>query len=147
MLVIRPPAEQGFHMEKNEFEPEIGKRPLAGGKLKELFQAYFNNRMMVLLMMIEHPGINRQPQSIERQRFFLEDLYHHFLPPHCEAKYRRAFEWLFGFLKRYPDVKPHRIYRGIQMVGLIYEAFGLELPKRIEAVRLEIEGMDKKRKR
>lgn len=134
-------------MEKEGFEPQTGKRPLAGGKLKELFQAYFNNRMMVLLMMIEHPGLSRQALSIDRQRFFLEDLYHHFLPPHCETKCRRAFEWLFRFLKIYPKVGPNRIYKGIQMVGLIYEAFGLELPKRIEAVRLEIEGMNKKRNR
>ena len=124
-----------------------GKGELAGGKLNELFQAYFNNRMMVLLMMIEHPGISRQALSVERQRFFLEDLYHHFLPPDCETKYRRAFEWLFRFLKLYPHVGPNRIYRGIQMVGLIYEAFGLRLSRRIEAVRLEKEGMTQKRSR
>lgn len=114
---------------------------LAGGKLNELFLAYFNNRMMVLLMMIEHPQISRGVLSVERQRFFLDDLYHHFLPPQCEAKYRRAFEWLFGFLKIYPHISPRHIYQAIQMVGLIYEVFGLELPKRIEAVRLEREGV------
>lgn len=126
----------------------IGKKGLlAGGKLNELFLGYFNNRMTVLLMMIEHPGIARNLNSVARQRFFLEDLYHHFLPPHCEAKYYRAFEWLFLFLKRYPFVSPRRIYRALQMVGLVYEAFGLELPPRIEAVRLEREGMTRNVKR
>lgn len=135
-------------MEKSKEEQQAGRRgELAGGKLNELFRAYFNNRMMVLLMMIEHPGISRRVHSIERQKFFLEDLYHHFLPPHCENKYRRAFEWLFRFLELYPRLGPERLYRGIQMVGLIYEAFGLELSKRLEATRLEKEGMTRKRSR
>ena len=120
--------------------------PLAGGQLEELFTAYFNNRMMVLLLLIEHPGISRDVLSVRRQRFFLEDLYHHFLPSGCPSRYRKAFEWLFRFLDIYPDVTPRRIYEAIRMVGLIYEAFGLELPQRIEAVRLEKEGSKGERK-
>lgn len=127
-------------------EKGIKDRLLAGGKLKELFLAYFNNRMMILLMMIEHPETSRKAISIERAKFFLEDLYHHFLPPKCESKYRRAFEWLFRFLEIFPQVTPERIYRAIQMVGLIYEAFGLELPQRFEALRLEKEGMGRRKK-
>lgn len=119
--------------------------PLAGGRLEELFRAYFNNRMMILLMMIEHPEISREVLSVDRQKFFLNDLYHHFLPSHCPSRYRRAFEWLFGFLDRYPDITPRMIYRAIHMVSLVYEVFGLELPKRVEAVRLEREGIGGKR--
>ena len=116
---------------------------LAGGQLAELFRAYFNNRMMILLMMIEHPEISRDVLSVERQRFFLLDLYHHFLPPHRASKYRHAFQWLFRFLKIYPDIAPRQIYQAIQMVSLVYEVFGIELPKRAEAVRLEREGVAK----
>lgn len=122
------------------------KGPLAGGKLPELFQAYFNNRMMILLMMIEHPEISRDAFSVSRQKFFLEDLYHHFLPPHAESKYRRAFEWLFRFLEIYPEITPQKIYKAIQMVSLIYEVFGLDLPKRSEAIRLEMEGMGREKR-
>lgn len=131
---------------KKDEEKETKNRLLAGGKLKELFLAYFNNRMMILLMMIEHPETSRKAISIERAKFFLEDLYHHFLPPHCETKYRRAFEWLFCFLEVFPQVTPQRIYRAIRMVGLVYEAFGLELPKRLEAIRLEREGMARRKR-
>lgn len=120
--------------------------PIAGGELEEVFIAYFNNRMMVLLMLIEHPEISRDVLSVQRQRFFLEDLYHHFLPSHCPSKYRKAFEWLFRFLTIYPHVSPRRIYQAIGMVGLIYEAFGLELPRRVEAVRLEREGLPRRKK-
>lgn len=120
--------------------------PIAGGELEEIFTAYFNNRMMVLLMLVEHPGISRDVLSVERQRFFLKDLYHHFLPSGCPSKYRKAFEWMFRFLDIYPDITPRRIYQAIQMIELIYEAFGLELPKRAEAVRLERESLQRRKK-
>jgi len=125
---------------------EVYVEPLAGDRLEELFRAYFNNRMMVLLMMIEHPEISRQVLSIERQRFFLDDLYHHFLPSGCPSKYRRAFEWLFRFLDVFPDITPLRIYQAIRKVELVYEVFGLKLPRRAESVRLEREGMAKRKR-
>lgn len=121
-------------------------QPLAGGKLDELFRAYFNNRMMVLLMMIENPEISRQVLSVERQKFFLNDLYHHFLPSYCPSKYRRAFEWLFRFLDIFPDITPRRIYQAIQKVELVYEVFGLKLERRAESVRLEREGMARRKR-
>jgi len=111
---------------------KIAGKALDGGKLEQHFLAYLNNRMSVLLMMIEHPGIRREAQSILRQRYFLEDLYHHFLPSECPLRYRRAFEWLFRFLKVFPDVSPRGIGTAQYMVGLVYEAFGMELSLRGE---------------
>lgn len=107
--------------------------------LEPLFWAYFNNKMMILLMMIEHPVIAKSVLSVEKQKAFLSDLYHHFLPPHTPSKYHHAFKWLGLFLDRYPDVGPRRIHQAIEMVGRIYEAFGLKLDKRLEAVRIERE--------
>ncbi|MBI2166762.1 MAG: hypothetical protein HYU34_00800 [Candidatus Omnitrophica bacterium] len=127
---------------------EVWERPggrLAERELADLFRAYFNNRMMVLLMMIEHPEISREVLSLERQKFFLNDLYHHFLPSRCASKYRRAFEWLFHFLEVFPDVTPRRIYQALKMVGWIYEGFGMEPPRRMEAARLEREGLGGRR--
>lgn len=129
---------------KNQEAGESKKRHPSKDELYNLFKAYFNNRMTVLLMMIEHPEISRDVLSVERQKFFLKDLYHHLLPSPCPVKYRRAFQWLFRFLDAFPKVSPWRIYLAIEMVGIIYDAFGLELPKRMEAVRLEREGMAKK---
>lgn len=138
----RDPVMKSIARNRRPEKREDGK--LAGGGLEELFRAYFNNRMSILLMMIEHPEISRHVLSVERQRFFLSDLYHHFLPPRCDLKYRHAFEWLFRFLEAYPDVAPRRIYRAIGMVGWVYEAFGLELPNRLEAARLNREGISEK---
>ncbi len=112
-----------------------------------LFQAYFNNKMMVLLMMIEHPMIARDAISIERQKLFLHDLYHHFLPSHMPSRYHHAFRWLELFFEKFPDIGPAKIHRATQMVALIYEAFGMRLEPRLVATRIEKEGSGSKRLR
>src|SRR3990167_1891124 len=86
---------------------------LGGKKLEDLFWAYFNNKMTVLLMMIEHPEITRSVLSVEKQRAFLKDMYHHFLPTGADPKYHRAFRGLDAFLARYPDIKCQDIYEAI----------------------------------
>ena len=115
---------------------------LRGKELEHLFWAYFNNKMTVLLMMIEHPEITRSILSVEKQKAFLNDLYHHFLRSNAGPKYHLAFKWLGRYLDQYPKAGYPEIYKAIQMVGLIYEAFGLALPARLEARRLEREGVN-----
>lgn len=114
--------------------------------LPSLFKAYFNNKMMILLMMIEHPVIGKATLSTEKQKMFLHDLYHHFLPPNSASKCRHAFVWLDRFLKRYPEVNLKQTHNAIQMIGIIYEAFGFQLDKRLEAVRIEKENPNLERK-
>ena len=113
--------------------------------LSSLFRAYFQNKMMILLLMIEHPVISRSALAVEKQKMFLHDLYHHFLPLGTPPKYHRVFRWLNLFLDRYPDVSPRRTYRAIEMVGLVYEAFGMKLHERMEAVRIERESLGLKK--
>lgn len=98
--------------------------------LEPLFWAYFNNKMMILLMMIQNPMLTKSIRSVERQKMFLHDIYHHFLPPRVERKYHRAFKWLRMFLERYPDVTSNRNQRAIRMVKMIYEGFGLKFENR-----------------
>ena len=109
--------------------------------LGTLFKAYFNNKMTILLMMIEHPLIARSVLSVEKQKVFLHDLYHHFLPQNVPMKYHHAFRWLNGFLNWYPEVSPKQIHTAIKMIALIYEALGFRLDKRLEAVRIEKESL------
>jgi len=116
-----------------------GKRPERMENLEPLFWAYFNNKMMILLMMIENPILTKSALSVEKQKIFLHDLYHHFLPSKMERKYHRAFQWLHLFLDRYPDVTSRLIQRAIRMIAIIYEGFGLKLEKNIESMRIEKE--------
>ena len=107
--------------------------------LESLFWSFFHNKMMMLLMMIEHPFISRNVLYVEKQKIFLHDIYHHFLPAGSERKYHHAFKWLHAFLDKFPDVGPKKTLKAIQMVGLIYEAFGFKLEERIEEIRLKRE--------
>lgn len=119
-------------------------RPEKLDNLELLFWAYFNNKMMILLMMIENPLLIKNSVSVDKQKIFLHDLYHHFLPPGMEQKYHRAFRWLHLFLDRYPDVSAGLIRRAIRMIGIIYEGFGLKLEKSIQCMRIEMENLNSK---
>jgi len=111
------------------------------GDLECYWWSYFHNKMMLLLMLIEHPHISRNTISVEKQRFFLFDLEHHFLPPKAPQKYRNAFRWLGRYLNQFPDVSPARIRKAIEMAGIIYEAFGFRMGERVEAKRIDRESM------
>lgn len=115
--------------------------------LQTLFWSYFHNKMMMFLMMIEHPYISRDTLSVDKQRLFLHDIYHHFLPPKSKPKYHRAFQWLNLFLDRFPDNGPKRTLTAIEMVKLIYEAFGFRLEERLESVRLKSEMLQNQSER
>lgn len=117
--------------------------------LEDLFWAYFNNKMMMLLLMIEHPFFRRDPVCVAKQKAFLDDLYHHFLPQGSAVRYRRAFQWLQLFLDRYPDFGPARAHRAVEMVERIYEVFGLKLERRLSTERIEREtpGLSDKRRK
>jgi len=106
------------------------RRPEKMENLEPLFWAYFNNKMMILLMMIQNPMLTKSIRSVERQKMFLHDIYHHFLPARVERKYHRAFKWLRLFLERYPDVTASRNQRAVRMVKMIYEGFGLKFEDR-----------------
>ena len=116
-------------------------KPIFSRSIEMLFHAYFNNKMMILLMMIEHPMIARDVLSIERQKLFLHDLYHHFLPSHMPVKYHHAFRWLGLFFEKFPDVGPSKIARATEMVALIYEAFDMKLEPRLVATRIAREKL------
>src|SRR3989338_7399047 len=107
--------------------------------LESLFWSYFHNKMMMLLMMIEHPLISRNVLYVEKQKMFLHDVYHHFLPSKSNHKYHHAFKWLNAFLDKFPDAGPKRTLQAIQMVELVYDAFGFKLEERVEEIRLKKE--------
>lgn len=110
------------------------RKPEKMENLENLFWAYFNNKMMILLMMIENPLLTKSILSVEKQKIFLHDLYHHFLPTKTGRKYHRAFKWLRLFLERYPDVPSRSAQRAVRMIAVIYEGFGLKLEKRVESM-------------
>lgn len=93
----------------------------------ELFQGYFNNKMAVILLLIQqdNPGIDSMMTL--RISNFLDDIYHHMLLPDFHRKYRRIFQWLKVFFNRFPFVTPLQRKKAVQYIRAVYALFGLEL--------------------
>lgn len=91
------------------------------------FHCYFHNKMMILLMMLERSHANQMMGWAEKEKISLSDIHHHFLPFGIHRRYHQAFRWLELFLDHYPYVAPSKFKKAIQMIKLIYEAFGFKL--------------------
>lgn len=95
-------------------------------KIKDLFQGWFNNRMMVILMAIQHIRA-MDPKMKIGVELFLHDVEHHFTSPHGPEAVRHAFRYLKDYFSLYPVVEVAESEKAIEMVGRIYEALGMEL--------------------
>ncbi len=102
-------------------------RALGKEETKDLFQAYFNNKMTIILLMLQKR--NPTPDSLASLKagVFLEDLYHHMLRSEYQQKYGRVFKWLRHFFRRFPYVKPVQKRKAIEYLGLVYQMFGFKL--------------------
>ena len=94
-------------------------------RYKELFQGWFNNRMILLTMAIERPKA-KTAEALLRMNFFLEDIEHHYIDSHAPKPVWDAFRYLRRFFKIYPRVEQKQSGRALEMIGRIYEAVGLE---------------------
>ncbi|OGW80431.1 MAG: hypothetical protein A3G33_02355 [Omnitrophica bacterium RIFCSPLOWO2_12_FULL_44_17] len=92
-----------------------------------LFKGWFNNKMMIILMMSQYPHLRRKQSGIAGQIAFFYDLEHHYL---IEGERRRmcrnAIRWLKAFFKVYPvRISVGRSRKALVMVVRIYQSFGL----------------------
>lgn len=97
--------------------------------IETLFEAWFNNRMTVILMAIQCPR-SKNPESAAKTRFFLEDIEHHYVDPHAPKAVRNAFRYLRRYFAVYPNACREHSEEATEMVERIYEALGLRLHSR-----------------
>ena len=92
----------------------------------QLFKAYFNNKMAVVLLLLQ----NRRPEpdSVTSMKavIFFDDLYRHLLEAEFQGDFARIFKWLRLFFRRYPYVKPLQKRKAIEYIRVIYRSFGME---------------------
>jgi len=110
--------------------------------LNEQFRGYLNNKMTLLLLIIEHPRIARRIVSKEKCKWFLRDLYHHFISQEQAVKVRRRFLWLELFLDREHNASSRRTLKAVKMVAFIYEVLGMRLHSRLEPAQVEMGLME-----
>ena len=102
-------------------------RPLGKEETRELFVAYFNNKMTIILLMLQRRVPGTGALAALKAQIFLEDLYHHLLRSEYQQCYGRVFQWLRIFFMRFPNVKPVQKRKAIEYLGLVYRMFGLKL--------------------
>ncbi|MSR77591.1 MAG: hypothetical protein EXS63_05130 [Candidatus Omnitrophica bacterium] len=101
---------------------------------EEQFEAYFNNRMAVLLLWIECPK-NRDEKSKLQMEFFFHDLEHHFVEAHASKDIRKAFLWLKAYIHTHPRFgKKYQSFLAFEMMTKIYQVIGIRLPSALQKI-------------
>jgi len=104
---------------------EIKKSIQTDQKWQRLFEGWFNNHMMILLMAIQLAEKTAEGMK-GNVGFFLEDLEHHYMDSRSGKEVWDAFRWLRAYLRVYPGFTKDHSRRALEMVGRIYDAIGRE---------------------
>ena len=96
-------------------------------RISELFQAYFNNKMTILIFLIQAKAYEPTPRLLEGIFRFLDDLYHHMMSEKAQEEYRDAIGWLKVFFRTVPEVSPEDREQAKGFVRGFYRAVGMQL--------------------
>ena len=95
--------------------------------LGKLFVGYFNNKMAVLVFLIQAQKHKPNADVVNSLRLFLDDLFHHMLDGYKQGHNRRVFLWLKRFLAKLPNVRLDQRRRAVRFVQDLYGVFGVHL--------------------
>ena len=95
--------------------------------LGRLFVCYFNNKMAVLVFLIQIQSHKPEKSVIRGMNYFFDDLYHHLLEGSKQRRYRRMFLWLKRFLGKLPNVRLDQRRSAVYFVQELYDVFGVHL--------------------
>lgn len=93
--------------------------------LGQLFKGYFNNKMTVLIFLIQVKQHKPEAKVINGVCCFLDDLYLHMLADSKQKRYRRVFIWLKKFVRKIPNVKISQRGSALNFVQDLFEVFGV----------------------
>jgi len=103
--------------------------------LGKLFKGYFNNKMTVLIFLIQVKQHKPEARVINGVCCFLDDLYHHMLADSKQKRYRRAFFWLKRFVQKLPNVKSSQRGSALNFVQDLFEVFSIHPQSKITGER------------
>lgn len=121
----------GNERSAHDLHPAMGSGPAHDQELGQLFQAYFNNKMTLLLFLIQGKAVKPNPGLVEGISLFLDDLYHHMLTGKNQERYRHAVEWLKSFFQTLPEASLEQRSRAKGFVRDLYDAMGMRLKAKI----------------
>lgn len=93
--------------------------------LGQLFKSFFNNKMTILIFLIQVKQHKPEAGGVNGVCCFLDDLYRHMLVDSNQKRYRRVFVWLKKFVQKLPNVKTSQRDRALDFVRVLYEVFGI----------------------
>ena len=96
-------------------------------KISQLFTGYFNNKMTLLLFLIQAGKVKLNPELVRTVRGFLDDIFRHMFEGSLQKRYRRMFKWLRLFFEKLPNVNVSQRDKAKDFVREIYDVFGLHL--------------------
>ena len=99
--------------------------------LGQLFKGYFNNKMSVLIFLIQAKQHKPDARLVSSMCCFLDDVYRHMLAHSSQKRYCRVFLWLKRFIQKLPDVKTSQRGRALDFIRVLYEVFGINLKSEI----------------
>jgi len=101
--------------------------PLTNELARDVFKAYFNNKMTVILLLLQKRKVEPDSYGALKAVLFFDDLYHHMLPSAYQRDYAKAFLWLKLFFRRFPYVKTAQRRKALAYMKIVYQLFGMEL--------------------
>ena len=133
MQMLKPEGgntKTGLEVKKSVSIPKL--KPIKVNTLceesaRDIFRAYFNNKMTVILLLLQKRRVEPDSYSAMRAVIFFDDLYHHMLPNAYQLSHGRVFQWLKLFFKRFPYVKPLQKRKALEYLKIIYQLFGMKL--------------------
>ena len=93
--------------------------------LGQLFKAFFNNKMTVLIFLIQAKQHIPDARVVNGVCCFLDDLYHHMLADSKQKQFCRVFVWLKRFVQKLPNVNVSQRSRALDFVQDLYDVFGI----------------------
>jgi hypothetical protein len=97
------------------------------GTISQLFRAYFNNKMTLLIFLIQAKTLKLNSQTVEEISRFLDDIFHHMLIGEAQRQYQEAFEFLKSFFRALPDVSQEQRDLAKEFIRDLYQAVGIDL--------------------
>ncbi len=118
---IRDPRECHFVMDER--------------RISGLFRSFFNNKMTLLVFMIQSARFGPNSRLANSACGFLNDLYHHMLEPDLQRRYHLVFLWLRKFIMKLPNVTNGQRNKALGFIRALYDIFGIRLKSDIERER------------
>lgn len=96
-------------------------------KISQLFASYFNNKMTLLLFLVQARKVKPHARLLESVLVFLDDVFRHMFEGRLQRRYRLIFKWLKRFFSKLPDVSMVQRDQARDFIRAIYDALGLHL--------------------